>query len=279
MLFRSNVIAKGKASFMSSIVVTCRKINKESTEYFEDIITKTEDKIKSMVAQIPNEKLLTLPITDLLIMVYGKVLEACTKHTKLITYEKREVPADFETLISDSRAFIMKELVTKLTGTTMNAIGKVMAFYLITKIFHRGTITGDDAIKIAQIYGINLDELEQNHTVSKEKGILRLSYLTENTIEKTPDQVESSDIYEQLCYLSQLVDSNNSDKIPKILATNSFKQEDLKKIISLLVKSYHLRKNKGESLNTREISEMKILETLADTLGIKTDGSLDNFFE
>ena len=264
---------------MSSIVVTCRKINKESTEYFEDIITKTEDKIKSMVAQIPNEKLLTLPITDLLIMVYGKVLEACTKHTKLITYEKREVPADFETLISDSRAFIMKELVTKLTGTTMNAIGKVMAFYLITKIFHRGTITGDDAIKIAQIYGINLDELEQNHTVSKEKGILRLSYLTENTIEKTPDQVESSDIYEQLCYLSQLVDSNNSDKIPKILATNSFKQEDLKKIISLLVKSYHLRKNKGESLNTREISEMKILETLADTLGIKTDGTLDTFLD
>jgi hypothetical protein len=264
---------------MSSIVVTCRKINKESTEYFEDIITKTEDKIKSMVKQIPNEKLLTLPITDLLIMVYGKVLEACTKHTKLITHEKREIPPDFETLISDSRSFIMKELVAKLTGSSINAIGKIMAFYLLTKIFHRGIISGDDAIKIAQIYGIDLDDLEHDLIVLKEKGTFRLSYVTENPIEKKPDQVESSDIYEQLCYLAQLVDSNNSDKIPKILATNSFKQEGLKKIISLLVKSYHLRKNKGETLNTKENSEMKILETLADTLGIKTDGTLDTFID
>ena len=34
----SNVIAKGKTAFMSSIIVTCRKLTKEITAYFEDII-------------------------------------------------------------------------------------------------------------------------------------------------------------------------------------------------------------------------------------------------
>ena len=67
-----------------------------------------------MITQIPDEKLLTLPITDLLIMVYGKVLEACTQHTVLKSYEKEFTP-DFETLIKDASSFIMKELVGKLT--------------------------------------------------------------------------------------------------------------------------------------------------------------------
>ena len=35
---QSNVIARGKTSFMSSIIVACRKILEESTAYFEDIL-------------------------------------------------------------------------------------------------------------------------------------------------------------------------------------------------------------------------------------------------
>ena len=68
-------------------------------------------------------------------MVYGKVLEACTQHTVLKSYQKDFTP-DFETLIKDARSFIMKELVGKLTGKSINIIGSKMAFYLLIKIFH-----------------------------------------------------------------------------------------------------------------------------------------------
>jgi putative DNA methylase len=274
----SNVIAKGKTSFMSSIVVVCRKILKPSEEYFEDIIPKIEDKIKNMIIQIPDEKLLTLPITDLLIMVYGKVLEACTQHTILKSYQKDFTP-DFETLIKDARSFIMKELVGKLTGKSMNVIGPKMAFYLLIKIFHRGIINGDDAIKIAQTYDVDIKELEKEQIVIKDKDVIRLFHLNENEMDYSPDNIDKNNLYHQLCYLAYTVDSRGSDKIPGIITKDNFRVEDLKQIISLLLKNYQLRKNKGETLDGKEQKELKILETLADITGIKLEGILDEYLE
>ena len=45
----------------------------------EDIIPDTEDGIREVLERIPTDRLLALPMTDLLIMVYGKVLETCTQ--------------------------------------------------------------------------------------------------------------------------------------------------------------------------------------------------------
>jgi putative DNA methylase len=272
----SSVMARGKTSFMSSIVVVCRKILKPSEEYFEDISPKIEDKIKSMMNQIPNEKLLILPITDLLIMVYGKVLEVCTQHTVLKSYQKDFTP-DFESLIGGARSFIMKELVGKLTGKSINSIGPKMAFYLLIKIFHKGAIVGDDAIKIAQTYDVDLKELEKDQVVIKDKNVIRLYHLNENEMDYSPDNVDKNNLYQQLCYLAYTIDSRGSEKIPGIISKDNFRVEDLKQIISLLIKNYHLRKNKGESLVEKEQKELKILETLADITGVKIEGILDSF--
>ncbi len=272
----ANLIAKGKTSFMSSIVVACRKILKPSEEYFEDIIPKIEDEIKHMLENIPNEKLLALPITDLLIMVYGKVLEACTQHTTLKSYKKDFTP-DFETLIKDARSFIMKELVGKLTGKSINTIGSKMAFYLLIKVFHRGIIKGDDAIKIAKTYDVDIKELEKEQVVTKDKDVIRLFYLNENEMDFSPDNVDKNNLYQQLCYLAYTIDSRGADKIPGIISKDNFRLEDLKQIISLLIKNYHLRRNKGETLIENEQKELKILETLADISGVKIEGMLDSY--
>ncbi len=274
----SNVIARGNTSFMSSIVVVCRKILKSSEEYFEDIIPKIEDKIKDMITQIPDEKLLTLPITDLLIMVYGKVLEACTQHTVLKSYQKDFTP-DFETLIKDARSFIMKELVGKITGKSINIIGPLMAFYLLIKIFHRGIIVGDDAIKIAQTYDVDIKVLEKEYVVIKDKNVIRLYYLNENEMDYSPDNVDKNNLYQQLCYLAYTVDSRGSDKIPGIVAKDNFRFDDLKQIISLLIKNYHLKRNKGESLVPKEQKELEILETLAGITGVKVEETMDSYLE
>jgi putative DNA methylase len=270
----SNVIAKGKTSFMSSIVVVCRKILEPSEEYFEDIIPKIEDKIKLMLKQIPNEKLLSLPITDLLIMVYGKVLEECTQHTTLKSYQKGFTP-DFETLIKDARSFIMKELVGKITGKSMNVIGPRMAFYLLIKTFHRGIIAGDMVNKLTKIYDVTIEKLEKEQVVTKDKNMIRLFYLNENEMDYSPDNVDKNNLHQQLCYLSYTIDSRGSDKIPGIISKDNFRVDDLKQVVSLLIKNYNLRQNKGESIIVYEEKEMNILKTLADVMDVKVDDNLD----
>lgn len=59
----------------------------------------------------------------------------------------------------------------------------------------------------------------------------------------------------------------------------NFKIDDLKQIISLLLKSFRLRINKGGQLELSEQKELKILETISDVMGIKSEGSLDSFMK
>jgi len=266
--YAASLIALGKTSFVSSIVVACRKITKESTQYFEDLIPQIEDKIKKMLAQFPNEKLLTLPITDLLIMVYGKVLETCTQHTTIKSYQKDFKP-DFETLIKDARSFIIKEIITKITGRSLSILGSPTAFYLLAKIFHHGVLSSDDALKVARTYGMNLDILEKNNVAKKESGVIRLYYLHENELDLKPEEIDGNILHQQLCYLVQITKKQGASKIRPVLSHKNFKKDDLKQIISLLIKSFRLRINKNENLNDDEKEELRILESISDVMGIK----------
>ena len=272
-----NPLARGKTSFMSSIVVVCKKITKESEEFFEDIIPQVEDNIKKMINDIPDDRLLTLPITDLLIMVYGKVLESCTKHTVLKSRRKDFTP-DFETLISDARSFIMRQLVTKLTHKSMNAVGSRMAFYILTKIFHKGVIGGDDALKIAQTYGIDLALLEKDQVITKDGKIQRLCYLSETERDYPSDNVDKNNLHQQLCYLSRLVTTKKADSIRTVLGKENFREDHIKQIVFLILKSFALRRNKGESLNVREQEEIETLKVLADIMNIRLEEGLDAYF-
>jgi len=277
---RTNVLAHNKTSFMSSIVVTCRKLSNGKSAFFEDIIPQIEDIINSMVGKIPMEKLLVLPITDLLIMVYGKVLEVCTQFTELKSYEKDFTP-DFETLIKGSQSFIMKTIITRLTERSLNTLGSLTAFYLLTKIFYRGIMSPDDALKIARTYGMNVDILEKNNVGKKEDNIIRLFYLHENELDLKPEEIDRGNIHQQLCYLVQVSKKEGVAKVNSIISKKEFRVDDLKQIILLLIKSLRLRINKNEKVNDDEKEELRLLESIADVMGIKTStekkGGMDEF--
>lgn len=96
----SNVIARGKTSFMSSIVVSCRKILEDSSSYFEDLLPKIEDKIKNSLINLTLEEIIEIPMTDLLVMTYGKILEETTQYTTLKSY-RADFKPEFESLIKE----------------------------------------------------------------------------------------------------------------------------------------------------------------------------------
>ena len=273
----ANPIASGKTSFMSSIVVACRKITEESEEFFQDVIPRVEDDIKSMIEKIPDDRLLTLPITDLLIMVYGKVLESCTRHTVLKS-RSDDIKPNFEMLLEGARSFIMRQLVSKLTHQNMNIIGSEMAFYLLTKIFHKGVIVADDALKIAQTYSIDLSKLEKNHVITKEEKMHRVCHLYETEMSHPADDVNKNNLHQQLCYLSYLVDTGKAEKVRFLLGKENFREPHLKQIVFLLLKSFGLRRNKGETLKAEDDREIESLMVLADIMGIRQERGLDSYF-
>ena len=273
----ANPIASGKTSFRSSIVVACRKITEESEEFFQDIIPRVEDDIKLMIEKIPDDRLLTLPITDLLIMVYGKVLESCTRHTVLKS-RSDDIKPNFEMLLEGARSFIMRQLVAKLTRQNMNIIGSEMAFYLLTKIFHRGVIAADDALKIAQTYSIDLSKLEKDSVITRDGKSHRVCHLYETEMSHPADGVNKNNLHQQLCYLSYLVDTGKAEKVRFLLGKENFREPHLKQIVFLLLKSFGLRRNKGETLKAEDDREIESLMVLADIMGIRQERGLDSYF-
>jgi len=276
---KDNPLARNKTSFMSSIVVVCRKSIEESEVFFEDIVPEMEDGIKDMINAIPDEKLLQLPITDLLVMVYGKILESCTKHTVLKSKRSDFVP-DFETLISDSHSFLLRLLVSRLTHKSINIIGPRMAFYLFVKVFHKGTITSDEILKMSKANDIDLNTLQADNVLKKVKGRYELLYLTDTVMDYPADRVDPKNLHQQLCYLAYMVHINSSDKILSLLSQNNFVPGTLKQAVALLLKSYGTRKNRGEYFEDAEMREIEILQTLSTIMGIRpSGGGLDVFME
>ena len=274
----SNVIARGKTAFMSSIIVACRKIRQDSSAYYEDIIPEAEDSIKSMLEKIPADRLLTIPITDLLIMTYGQILEVCTKFTELKSY-KAEFEPNFENLIARSGKFIMRELVSKITGSSINFIGHEMAFYILARVFFSGRIPPDDAIKITHSLNVEKSSLERDSIAKSDQGALIVSPLHESGQDIDPENTTDASLYQQACILANACHTGGVSKVSSILSKpNRFKIEDLKKVVTLLVKNYRMQINQGKTLGKTEREEMKIMEALSDMWGgVRTGGTLEGF--
>lgn len=264
----SNVIARGKTSFMSSIVVSCRKILEDSSSYFEDLLPKIEDKIKNSLINLTLEEIIEIPMTDLLVMTYGKILEETTQYTTLKSY-RADFKPEFESLIKDARDFILKEIVTKMTGRSPNILGPDVSFYIVTKVFYRGILDSNEALKVAWAYQIDLEGLEIKQVTRKESGITRLIFFDEISFEKKPDEIDRNNLHQQLLYLEYIANREGASGVKRTVSQSyNFRTEDLKQIIKLLIKNYRTRLNKKELLNTKEQKELELLESLADTLNL-----------
>ena len=272
----SNPLARGKTSFMSSIVVACRKRTERSSGFVEDVIPDTEDGIKEILERISTDRLLALPMTDLLIMVYGKVLETCTRYETLKSRSGDTKP-DFEMLLSNAQSAVMRLLVQQLTKSSMNTVGPRMAFYILVKVFQKGTVSADDMLKITKAYNTKPETLEKYGIIARNGNVHRLVHLNENEMDFPPENVERDNLHQQLCYLARMVDTGRSKTIDNALDRENFRRTTLKQIVQLILKSLNMRQNRGDVLDAGEKDEMKILETLADIMGVRSGGALEAF--
>jgi len=272
----NNPLARNKASFMSSIVIACRKITEETSGFIENVIPDMEDETKDMLDKIPEDRLLMLPITDLLIMVYGKVLESCTKHKTLKSRIGHKKP-DFEMLLSNAQTMIMRLLVSRLTNSNINTIGPRMAFYILVKVFQGGVASADDMLTMTKACNIELSTLIESGVIEKTDNSYKILYLHKNDMDYPPENVARENLHQQICYLARQVYRGRANTINDILDKENFMRTTLKQLVHIMLKSYHMRKNRGDSLDINDREEIQVLETLADVMNIRKEGGLDAF--
>jgi putative DNA methylase len=271
----SNVLARGKTSFMSSIVIACRKIVEDKDAYIEDLIPEIENRIDSLLKNIDRDRLLRLPITDLLIMIYGKVLEATTSYSRLKSYSKEQ--PDFESILNYAREYMMRVIVRKLIDRDVNTIGSEIAFYLVGRVFFNGMILADDALHIMRTY--NLDDNRLKRIATKEEGSIRLKPFKEVSVQQV-DNIDPNNIHQQLMFIEHIT-ANKKEGAARIRSyisnyPHKFRVDDIKSIVSLLLKSYDAKRNKGIKLSSDEDEEYNILKAVDDVLNTDSSPSKGN---
>jgi adenine-specific DNA methylase len=266
-----NILAIGKTSFMSSIVLACRKNLMDEEAYFETIMPNVVEKIRNLIEGLEADDLLGLPITDLLIMAYGAVLEETTRYSKIKSYRADFKPS-FEELIGESRDVILREVIKKLTGVSPSVLGPEASFALIGKLFYRGRMPPDEALKAARAYGLSINSLIKSGYVEKEKtsGGVRIKPFNEAHIPNDPSEVDRNNIYEQLLFLEKIA-SQRGVAVARNVITNyrNFKVGELRSLVSVLLKHYGLLINKKIELRDDERAEYEVLKTLSDILQLQ----------
>ena len=143
----------------------------------------------------------------------------------------------------------------------MNLIGSDMAFYLLVRIFYRGNMAADDAIKITRAITVDLNKLQKEQIITNVGGVTNLVPLQEVKLELKPEELDGANLYQQMAHLVHLCHTQGVSKVSAVLSQSgsNLKVDELKKIIPLLLKSYRLQINKNVKLEDSEQEELKIL--------------------
>lgn len=272
----NSLLSRDRASIMSSIVVTCRKITTKSEIYLEDLKPKIFYRIDELLAQLAQDELLEMPVTDLLIMVYGEVLELSTGYTKLKTYEQNTDPT-FDSIMDEARKYMIKKLVSKITDKHLGSLAPTTNIYILVKVFYNGKLHADEFSKLIKAYGVSTTDFSHK-ILALRKGQFVFSTLHSSGENLIPSNIDTNDVYSQLAYVVHLTHSRGINYVKPFLSSpdaSSFKPDKLRELATLLAKAYTYHTRRGKLDSDAKI-EFKHLKNLSDILSASTSDSQIN---
>ena len=169
----NNVLARGHASIMSSIIITARKRKEDKTGYIEEIQEEIERHLKKRLQEFWDYGLRG---ADLTVAAMGASLDILTQYSEIKSYTGELKVKDILKLVQRYVAqFILERFVgnTELDGAT--------AFYVYNRLNNLKQMPYDTANLIAKSLDIDLKDMEKKGLIDavksgKAKGVKVLSY-------------------------------------------------------------------------------------------------------
>lgn len=145
------------AALASSIYMVCRKTERESVGFWNDIQPRVKARVEEKLHQFWQSGLVRGG--DFFISAIGPGMEHYSRYDRVETYDGREVPV--LELLQYIRKVATDFLVTRLlSDSSVEAIDKEAQFYLTYRwTFLDNSVEYDDARRIAAAEGVDLEEL------------------------------------------------------------------------------------------------------------------------
>ena len=179
---KSRLIAKETAALGSSIYMVARKIEKEEIGFYRDIKDELRGHIAGKLEHLWGQG---ISGADFFISAIGASIEIFGRYQKIIDDKDNQISVT--DLLEDVRKIVTDFAVRQvLKGDISNEISQMTRFYILWRwAYGYAKVPFDDARKMAQSIGVNIQDRYDKGFVKKEKEFIRVLDPTERDVEET----------------------------------------------------------------------------------------------
>ncbi len=209
--------AKESAALASSIYIVTRKMQRESTGFYNQVRDELRKHLDGKLDRLWKEG---ISGADFFISAIGSAIEVFGRYEKVMDYEGNLIRAD--RLLDDVREIVTDYAVRQILHNGFGSeISDLTRLYVLWRWeFGETIVPFDDARKLAQSCGVDLaQEWNRHGFVKKEKEFVRLLGPEERSIE---DLASSRELVDILHFTLLLWEKGKRDDIASILSESGF---------------------------------------------------------
>jgi len=217
---KSRLRAKESAALASSIYFVCRKMERKEVGWFNDVKEEIKNYIYERLENLWKEG---VSGADYFISAIGSSIEVFGKYKKIMDYEGNEITT--EKLIEYVRELVTEYAIKQILHNGISAeLSPLTRFYILWRwAYGEAKVPFDDARKLAQSTGVNLEKEWNKGFIKKEKEFIKVLGPQERKIEEIGNSNELIDILHKALLLWK---SGRKADMKKLLAETGYGQKE-----------------------------------------------------
>ena len=223
----TNIMPHLGTDFLSSVIITCRKQNKSENCFYEEITPMIEKQIQQNLDSLNTNRLFSLSLSELMLLSHSQMLSLLTKYEE-IKSQKKDFEIDFESIVFNVEQFTVIQILNKITEKSPVFIGSEFLFYFFIRLFYDDEIPSYEVTRALKYFKLNINGIK---ILFKENNNYKIKKLSNVIISEQDNEIDSSDIFEQLCFCYQGIEKKQLDIIP-----SHFQKDKLKIMITVLIR-------------------------------------------
>lgn len=213
---KARLLAKGNAALSSSIYFVCRKVERKETGWLNEVKEEIKSHITKKLEMLWEEG---VSGADYLISAIGSAIEIFGKYKKIMDYEGNEVST--EKLLNYVREVVTDYAVKQILHNGISAeLSPLTRFYLLWRwTYGESKVHFDDARKLAQSIGVDLEKEWNKGFIKKEKEYIRILGPQDRKLDELKESREMIDVLHKVLLLWK---ENRKEEIKEVLKETGF---------------------------------------------------------
>jgi len=195
---KARLRAKESAALASSIYIVCRKIKRQPTGWFNEVKEEIKKHLYQKLNRLWKEG---ISGADFFIAAIGSAIEVFGKYEKVMDYEGNIIRAD--KLLDYVREIVTDYTVRQILHDGIAAeLSPLTRFYILWRwSYQNAKVHFDEARKLAQSVGVDLEKEWNKGFISKQKEFIYLLAPNERKLEELKSPTELIDVLHKVLLL------------------------------------------------------------------------------